>query len=267
MHVGASTLLKQQIDNSSMPSQYRLLGDNQQCRNHWVEEQLAAIPTGHRILDAGAGERRFKKACSHLEYVSQDFAEYDGVGDCSGLQTGDWDQNGLDIVSDITCIPEPDGVFDAILCVEVLEHLPSPLLAIKELSRLLKPGGVIIITAPFCSLTHFSPFFFQTGFSRYFYEKNLAEFHIGVEEICYNGNFFSVLSQEINRIPSVIDKYGPHGRKLGFFGKIFQKVQGYLMTWWLNRLTVADICSHELLCHGLHVRGRKLESALESSPK
>ena len=73
------------------------------------------MPKGARILDAGAGERRFQNYCSHLEYVSQDFGEYAGGGDVLGLQTGSWDNEGLDIVSDITSIPVGDASFDCIL--------------------------------------------------------------------------------------------------------------------------------------------------------
>lgn len=46
---------------------------NEERRNEWIEKQLKSIPDGLRILDAGAGELRWKKFCSHLEYVSQDF--------------------------------------------------------------------------------------------------------------------------------------------------------------------------------------------------
>ena len=134
------------------------MGINQQNREIWLEEALKKIPTGSRILDAGAGELRYKEFCEHLNYVSQDFAQYNGEGDSKGLQTGTWDQTKLDIISDITEIPELDDSFDAIMCVEVFEHLPDPTLAIKEFARLLKSGGTLIITAPFCSLTHFAPY-------------------------------------------------------------------------------------------------------------
>lgn len=71
-----------------------------------------------RILDAGAGELAYKHFCSHLHYVSQDFAQYDGKGNASGLQMGTWDQSNLDIISDITSIPEKDASFDAIMCIK-----------------------------------------------------------------------------------------------------------------------------------------------------
>lgn len=57
---------------------------NEINRVSWLENTLTKIPTGLRILDAGAGEQQFKKFCSHLDYVSQDFAEYDGSGDNNG---------------------------------------------------------------------------------------------------------------------------------------------------------------------------------------
>ena len=146
---------------------------NALTRETWLEETLKAIPSGYRILDAGAGEQQFKKFCPHLKYVAQDFGKYDGLGDNAGLQVGKWDQSKLDIVCDITDIPEPAGAFDAIMCVEVFEHLPNPIAAIKEFSRVLRPGGYLIITAPFCCWTHFAPYHFYTGFNHYFYEMGV----------------------------------------------------------------------------------------------
>lgn len=181
---------------------------NQSAREIWLQNALLKVPAGLRILDAGAGECQYRKFCDHLDYVSQDFAKYDGQGDQAGLQMGTWDVTKLDIVSDITQIPEPDGSFDAIMCTEVLEHLPDPLSALAEFSRLLKSGGVLIITAPFCSLTHFAPYHFSTGFSRYFYETHLNANGYAIQEITANGNYFDFLAQEVRRIPYVAGQYG-----------------------------------------------------------
>lgn len=131
---------------------------NESARLTWLEETLKTIPAGSRILDAGAGELHKEKYCTHLNYVSQDFAQYDGTGDGKGLQTKSWDNSKLDIISDITDIPEPDASFDAIMCIEVFEHLSNPVLAIKEFSRLLKKWninyyGSFLQPYPFCTLS------------------------------------------------------------------------------------------------------------------
>ena len=152
-------------------------------------------------------EQKFKNFCTHLKYVSQDFSKYNGKGDGKGLQTKDWDDNNLDIISDIINIPEPDESFNAIMCVEVFEHLPKPILAVKEFSRLIKDGGYLIITAPFCSLTHYSPYHFYTGYNRYFYETHLQKHNFEILEIESNGNYFEYIAQELIKIPSVSKKY------------------------------------------------------------
>ena len=149
--------------------------NNEVTRLKWLAETLKRIPQGSRILDAGAGELAQKKYCAHLNYISQDFAKYDGKGNNTGLQTQDWDNSKIDIVSDITSIPQPDASFDAIMCVEVFEHLPDPIAAIKEFSRLLRKNGTLILTAPFCSLTHFAPYHFYSGFNKYYYEYKYIE--------------------------------------------------------------------------------------------
>ena len=59
---------------------------NSDFREEWLKNALSEIPEGLKILDAGAGESQYKKFCDHLEYISQDFAEYDGVGDSKGYK-------------------------------------------------------------------------------------------------------------------------------------------------------------------------------------
>jgi ubiquinone/menaquinone biosynthesis C-methylase UbiE len=212
---------------------------------------LRQVPQGARILDAGAGEQQFKQFCAHLDYVAQDFAQYDGKGDSKGLQMGSWDQTKLDIISDITAIPEPDSSFDAIMCTEVFEHLPNPIAAIQEFARLLKKGGYLIVTAPFCSLTHFAPYHYASGFNSYFYNKHLKEYGFKVQEITPNGNYFEFIAQELHRLPGVANEFSKY--KMDMLEKQCLKVIFKMM----ERLSRKNIGSEELLCFGYHVRAMK----------
>ncbi len=219
---------------------------NESNRVNWIEATLKKIPAGSTILDAGAGECQFKKFCGHLNYVSQDFAQYTGEGDV-GLQTGSWDNSKLDIVSDITSIPRPDASFDAIMCTEVLEHVPDAVAALKELNRLLRPGGYLLITAPFGSLTHFAPYHFATGFSRFFYEHHLGNMGYDIQDLTLNGNYFEFLAQELRRVNTVAKKYS--GTKLSFL----QRVYRYMFLNTLHKLSQKDSGSKELLVYGVQV--------------
>lgn len=45
--------------------------------------------------------------------------------------------------------PIPDSHYDVVLCMEVLEHVISPIDAITEIGRILRPSGVLLVSAPF----------------------------------------------------------------------------------------------------------------------
>lgn len=224
---------------------------NQATREVWLEKILKQIPAGSRVLDAGAGELQYKRFCTHLDYVAQDFGRYDGKGNDAGLQMGSWNQSNLDIVSDITAIPEPDASFDAIMCVEVFEHIPDPTKAVQEFARLLKPGGYLILTAPFCSLTHFAPYHFYTGYNRYFYEAYLPANGFKILDLQENGNFFEYLAQEVRRIPWMVDRY-TEGHP-----SIFESLAMKLCLSMLERFSKKDKGSSEMLHYGCHVLAMK----------
>ena len=224
---------------------------NDNTRYLWIEDQLKKLPAGTRLLDAGAGEQKFKKYCSHLNYVSQDFAQYDPSKLEHGLQMEKWDYTGLDIVSDIINIPEPDQSFDSIMCIEVIEHIPDPAKVFPEFSRLLKPGGTLILTAPFCSLTHFAPYHYSTGFSRFYYEKHLQENGFEIISLTENGNYFEYLAQEVRRLPEISGKYARVKQSL--FNRMISKY--FLKN--LEELSSRDTGSKELLCYGILVVARK----------
>lgn len=227
---------------------------NQNNRDRWLENELSKLNNELKILDAGAGQMRYKKACHHLEYVSQDFAEYNGLGDSTGLQNIQFDASKVNIISDITEIPDRDNSYDAILCTEVFEHIPDPLKALREFSRLLKPEGKLILTAPVSSLTHQSPYYFYNGFSRNYFEKYLAEFGFKIKILDYNGNFFEYIAQELRRMKTVARKYS----KLGAISWTILTMLSMPLLITLNRLSKNDKGSQELLSHGIHVLAIKV---------
>ena len=178
---------------------------NHRAREIWMEKTLKALPAGSSLLDVGAGECAYKPHCAHLEYLAQDIAEYDGTGD-KGLHTKAWDTTPLDFVCDLYDIPE-DRTFDTVMCSEVLEHVVDPVRAVEKMPRLVKPGGRLILTAPFNSLTHFAPYHFCTGFSQFFYRHHLDRLGFEIEEITANGGFFDVMDQEIGRVSRTRRQY------------------------------------------------------------
>lgn len=56
---------------------------------------------------------------------------------------------GIDIVGSVEAIPTVDNRFALIITQEVLEHVENPFLAIKEIARVLKPGGKAYVQLPF----------------------------------------------------------------------------------------------------------------------
>jgi ubiquinone/menaquinone biosynthesis C-methylase UbiE len=222
---------------------------NEDARNQFLKTELAKIPIGRKILDAGAGELKNKPLCQHLEYVSQDICEYDGLGNAQGLHMGTWDTNGIDLVCDIVNIPVSNQSFDAIICSEVFEHLPDPVLAVKEFSRILKKGGTLVLTAPFDSLVHFAPYYYSTGFSEFWYKYHLQANGFLIEKIEANGDWFSLVRQEILRLPGMCLRYNRWLLPLAFF----VSVTGFL----LLSLFGSKSQTSSLACFGYFVVARK----------
>jgi ubiquinone/menaquinone biosynthesis C-methylase UbiE len=244
-------IIKQLLGIKPFAPEVTVGSKNESTRVEWLTNTLKKIPNNARILDAGAGEQQFKPLCSHLTYVSQDFAQYKPADVKSGLQMDKWDYGTLDIVSDIATIPEPNASFDAVMCTEVFEHIINPRDAMKEFSRLLKKDGYLIITAPFCSLTHFAPYHFYSGFSTYFYEEELKQNNFEVVEITPNGNYFEYLAQEVRRIPDFTKKYSG----VNLDAKEYKAIDDVLKL--LRKSTDADTNSAEMLCFGYHILARK----------
>jgi SAM-dependent methyltransferase len=65
---------------------------------------------------------------------------------------------GLTLIGDIQHLGMiPSAFYDSALCLEVLEHVPDPWQACREICRILKPGGVLILSVPHLSRLHDLP--------------------------------------------------------------------------------------------------------------
>ena len=51
-------------------------------------------------------------------------------------------------IADITKLPFADSSFDCVICSEVMEHIPDHEKALKELDRILKPQGTLVVSVP-----------------------------------------------------------------------------------------------------------------------
>ena len=170
-------------------------------REKFVFNWLSTLEKNKSLLDAGAGEQKYKKYAKHLNYISQDFGKFEGMDFIeNNIKREKWDSKECEIISDITNIPLKDNSIDHILCTEVFEHIPDPIAALKELSRILKTEGSIALTVPYRCLYHQEPYFFYSGFSTYWFEYHANELGLKINFIEPNGNYFKEIANEITRI-------------------------------------------------------------------
>lgn len=69
-----------------------------------------------------------------------------------------------DIVGDIHAMPVADASYDAVFCLAVLEHVGKPWVAVSEMNRVLKPGGMLVAYVPFLSPYHAMPGYYGDYF-------------------------------------------------------------------------------------------------------
>jgi SAM-dependent methyltransferase len=139
------------------------------------------ILPGFLVADIGCGEQPFCKLVENMK------ATYVGVDITQNSQ------NSVDIIAPITKIPLTNDSLDVIICTEVLEHVSDTYKAFKELSRLIKPGGVIIITVPFAYPLHEEPFDF-VRLTSYQLRQCAKDNNLDVVELITSGNELEVLA-------------------------------------------------------------------------
>ncbi len=113
-----------------------------------------------------------------------------GVGDQS------WNYAGLDVVADLNRLPFADAVFDGALNIVTLEHLREPHLAMREMARVLKPGGRLLLIAPHQWEVHQEPhdYFRYTGYGLQWLAEQAG---LRVERLDGVGGMFRLLSRRL----------------------------------------------------------------------
>jgi ubiquinone/menaquinone biosynthesis C-methylase UbiE len=131
-------------------SVYAARGNSSRVYLHrFLERAAQTVEAGQLVLDAGAGRAPYRDLFARTRYETADFLAVKG----KKYVTPDY-------VCDLAEIPVEDARFDHVLLTQVLEHIPEPARVVAELSRVLKPGGTLWLTAPLFYAEHERPYDF-----------------------------------------------------------------------------------------------------------
>jgi ubiquinone/menaquinone biosynthesis C-methylase UbiE len=123
-------------------------------RLHSIDMDILGLSRGERILDVGCGTGRHvvEAARSKCFFVGVDFNR----GELQTLRAIIYHQSiegkmrgrGSPVQADGAVLPFRDAVFDRVMATEVFEHVPDEHMMMRELARVLRPGGTIAVSVP-----------------------------------------------------------------------------------------------------------------------
>jgi len=147
------------------------------------------------VYDIGCGDKPFSG------YMEGKVKSYLGVD----IEDGFYDAGHIDIVGTAYNVPVEDGVADAIVSSQVLEHLDKPLDAIKEAGRVLKPGGLLLMSSPFLYPIHAAPHDYGR-YTFYFLEAKLKEHGLEIVEQKSIGGFWYCVGMYAGMYLQMLDR-------------------------------------------------------------
>jgi SAM-dependent methyltransferase len=167
-----------------------------------VRNLAAELPTGALVLDAGAGEAQYSPFFTRHRYTAVDL----GVGDAA------WSYQSLDAVAALEHLPFRDGTFDAALNIVTLEHVREPARVLREIARVLKPGGRLLLVTPLDWEEHQQPHDYYR-YTRYGLAYLLESAGLTVESLAPAGGLFRLLSRRLfaagQAVPLLIPVFAP----------------------------------------------------------
>jgi SAM-dependent methyltransferase len=138
-------LMRRKVEEALLHSPQRHLFSPVAYAQHRVTRPLVQQYAAGRLIDLGCGDMPYRAVISGQvsAYESLDF--YPRRPDVT--YTADLQE----------MLMLPDGGYDSALCLEVLEHIPNPFKAVAEIARILKPGGVVVVSVPHLHRLHDEP--------------------------------------------------------------------------------------------------------------
>ena len=113
----------------------------------FLKEQAERLPNEALVLDAGAGKKPYRKIFSRCIYQSTDMP-------------GGFYSDPHDFECFLDDIPKSDDTYDAVVLTQFLEHVPDPWTVMKEIKRVLKPNGRLLLSVPLTAPLHGEPWHF-----------------------------------------------------------------------------------------------------------
>ncbi|NLT74566.1 MAG: class I SAM-dependent methyltransferase [Chloroflexi bacterium] len=147
-----------------------------------VDARIRAHARG-ALLDVGCGTKPHERLLLTLvqRYDTLDVTEAHGS---------------LTYVADVQDMPMvPAAHYDSVLCLEVLEHVPNPERALHEIARVLRPGGVLIMSVPHLSRLHDEPHDYYR-YTRYGIIALLRSAGLAVHSLDARGGLFAFLGHQ-----------------------------------------------------------------------
>lgn len=155
--------------------------------NYWFQRHVVAYEfaaariAGRRVLDAGCGEGYGTEilAATAAEVVGVDLDKAVVGRAATRYRRARFE------TADLQALPYPDGSFDAVVSLQVIEHLPSPRDFLGEIARVLAPRGTAIVSTP--NRLTFSPEGIRNPFHTFELSPSelraLASDHFAVQEM------------------------------------------------------------------------------------
>jgi SAM-dependent methyltransferase len=168
----------------------------------WVDLQWSLTVNDLRAAGPRARGRLLDVGCGCLPY-EQVFAPY--VSEYVGLEVeatfsetaAAFNSRQPHVYYDGERIPFESGTFDTVLSIQVLEHTPDPQHLLGEMARVLRPGGLLILSVPFSFRLHEEPHDFYR-FTPHALRHMCAKAGLDSIEVRAQGSLWSVLGHKLN---------------------------------------------------------------------